>query len=172
MCSSQLLSCVRLFAALWLLCPWNISGKKTGVGCLLLQIFLTQGWNLCLFLHWQVHSLSLSHLGSPTYTYNLFFFRFFSDIGYCRILSRFPCAIQQVLINYLFYTQQCVDVNPSLQIYPISPSPFGIHSLFLYSVVSLICEIQKNGTDELIDKAEVETQCFSFDNHNFLSDTL
>ena len=66
MCSSQLLSCVRLFAALWLLCPWNISGKKTRVGCLFLfQIFLTQGWNLCLFLHWQVHSLSLNHLGSP-----------------------------------------------------------------------------------------------------------
>ena len=47
-------------------CPRNFSGKKTVVGCqfLLQGIFLTQGLSLCL-LHWQVDSLSLSHLGSP-----------------------------------------------------------------------------------------------------------
>ena len=44
-----------------LLCPWDSSGKNTGVGChaLLKQIFPTQGSNLrplCL-LHWQVGSL-------------------------------------------------------------------------------------------------------------------
>ena len=40
-------------------------GKNTGVGChfLLQEIFLTQGWNLCL-LCWQVDSLPLWHLGS------------------------------------------------------------------------------------------------------------
>ena len=27
----------------------------------------------------------------------------FSHIGYYRILRRVPCAIQQVLVNYLFY---------------------------------------------------------------------
>ena len=33
-----------------LLCPWDSSGKNTGVGChfLLQRIFLTQGLNLCL----------------------------------------------------------------------------------------------------------------------------
>ena len=31
------------------------------------------------------------------------FFRFFSHIGYCRILSRVPCAIQEVLADYLIY---------------------------------------------------------------------
>ena len=40
-----------------------------------------------------------------------FFFRYFSHIGYYRILSRVPCAIQQVLVDYLFYIQQCVYVN-------------------------------------------------------------
>ena len=32
-----------------LLCPWNFSGKNTGVGChfLLQGIFLIQRWNLC-----------------------------------------------------------------------------------------------------------------------------
>ena len=40
-------------------------GKNTGVGCYFLQgIFLTQGSNPCL-LHWQAHSLPLSHPGSP-----------------------------------------------------------------------------------------------------------
>ena len=36
-------------------------------------------------------------------TYPLFF-RLFSHIGHYRALSRVPCAIQQVLICYLFYT--------------------------------------------------------------------
>ena len=46
-----------------LLCPWNSSGKNTGVNChaLLLWIFQTQGSNpslLCL-MHWQAGSLPL-----------------------------------------------------------------------------------------------------------------
>ena len=49
-----------------LLCPWDFSGKNTGVGChfLLQRIFPTQGLNLRLLL-WQVDSLPLSHQGSP-----------------------------------------------------------------------------------------------------------
>ena len=49
-----------------LLCSWNSSGKKTGVGChfLLQGIFLTQGSNPHL-LHWQANSLPLNHKGSP-----------------------------------------------------------------------------------------------------------
>ena len=45
-----------------LLCPWDISGKSTGVGCHfpLQGIFPTQGLNLCL-LHWQADPLSLLH---------------------------------------------------------------------------------------------------------------
>ena len=50
------------------------------------------------------------------------FFRFFSHIGHYRVLSRVPCAIQQVLISYLFYIQQCVYVHPNLPIYPPIPS--------------------------------------------------
>ena len=51
-----------------LLCPWDFSGKNTGMGChfLLQGIFLTQGSNPS-FLHLlqrQVDSLPLSHLGS------------------------------------------------------------------------------------------------------------
>ena len=33
----------------------------------------------------------------------VFFLRFFSHIGHYRVLSRVACAIQQVLISYLFY---------------------------------------------------------------------
>ena len=53
-----------------LICPWNVPGKNTIVGChfLLQGIFQNQGANLhflCL-LHWQVDFfLLLSHLGSP-----------------------------------------------------------------------------------------------------------
>ena len=51
-----------------LLCPWDILGKYTGVGCpfLFQEIFPAQGSNLCLLspLFWQMGSLPLSHLGS------------------------------------------------------------------------------------------------------------
>ena len=33
----------------------------------------------------------------------IFSFRFFSLIGYYKILSVVPCAIQWVLVGYLFY---------------------------------------------------------------------
>ena len=38
------------------------------------------------------------------------------------LLSIVSCAIQQVLVIYLFYIQQCVYFNPKLLIYPL---PFG-----------------------------------------------
>ena len=52
-------------------CPWDSSGKNTRMGCyfLLQGLFPTQGLNphlpdLLHFLHWQVDSLPLGHLGS------------------------------------------------------------------------------------------------------------
>ena len=71
----------------------------------------------------------------------LLFFRFYSHIGHYRVLSRVACAIQQVLISYLFYIQQCVFVNPNLPIYPISSSPLVTISLFSTSVtLFLFCK--------------------------------
>ena len=61
---------------------------------------------------------------SYTYTYIHSFYRLFSRIDHYRVLSRVPCAIQQVLISYLFYIQQCLYVTPNLLIYP-SPRPFS-----------------------------------------------
>ena len=51
-----------------LLCPWDFSGKNTGVGChfLLQGILLTQRWNphlLSLACRWILYPLS--HRGSP-----------------------------------------------------------------------------------------------------------
>ena len=61
---AQSLSRVRLHATLWtvatrLLCPCELPGKNTGVGChfLLQGIFPTQGWNPCLF-HCQADSFT------------------------------------------------------------------------------------------------------------------
>ena len=53
-----------------LLCPCNSPGKNTGERChfLFQGIFLIQGSNphLLCFLHWQVNSITLTHLGRPT----------------------------------------------------------------------------------------------------------
>ena len=81
--------------------------------------------------------LLYSKVNQP-YTYtHLLFFGFPSHLGHHRALSRAPCAIQWVLISYLFYTQQCIYVNPSLPIYCTPPSPLGIHTFVLYVCVSI-----------------------------------
>ena len=46
-----------------------------------------------------------------------------SHLGHHRALSRVPCAIQQVLISYLFYTYQCIYVSPNLPIHLTPPFP-------------------------------------------------
>ena len=79
-----MLSCIQLSVTPWtvaarLLCPWNSSGKNTGVGChfLLHGIFLTQGSNLhvlCL-LHCRQILYPLSHPGRITLWYGLFWRR-------------------------------------------------------------------------------------------------
>ena len=55
-----------------LLCPWNFSGKNTGMGChfLLQRIFPSQKSNLQLLhlLHWQVGSLPAEPQGKPIET--------------------------------------------------------------------------------------------------------
>ena len=52
-----------------LLCPWDSSGKNTGVGshALLQRIVLTQGWNanILYLLFWQMGSLPLAPSGKP-----------------------------------------------------------------------------------------------------------
>ena len=47
------------------------------------------------------------------YTYTPSFLDFL-PLDHHKTLSWVPCAIHQVLINYLFYTFKCIYVNPSL----------------------------------------------------------
>ena len=49
---------------------------------------------------WQSDSVTHTHIHSFIY---IFFF-IFSPIGYYKVLSRVPCAVQAVLIGYLFDT--------------------------------------------------------------------
>ena len=61
-----------------LLCPWDSSGKNTGVGChsLLQQIFLIKGSNLGL-LHCRQILYHLSHQGSPMFIEMFIIFNIF-----------------------------------------------------------------------------------------------
>ena len=64
-----------------------------------------------------------------------FFSRFFTHMGYQRILSRVACAEQSVLVGYMFCMQSCVCINLELLICSSHPDfPFGTISLFLKSV--------------------------------------
>ena len=73
-CCSVAKSCPTLCSPMdWylarLLCPWDIPGQNSGVGChcLLHGIFPSQGsnWHLLCLLHWQVCSLPLAAPGKP-----------------------------------------------------------------------------------------------------------
>ena len=61
--------------------------------------------------------LDVQQNDSVIHTYVTIFLRFFFLIGCYKILSIFPCTIQQVLVGYLFYIQQCVYVNPELPLF-------------------------------------------------------
>ena len=49
---------------------------------------------------------------------HLFFFKFFSHLGYYRIASRVPCAIQQVLVYYYFIFSNVYMLTPNFQLIP------------------------------------------------------
>ena len=53
-------------------------------------------------------------------------FRFFTIIGYYKILNIVPHAMQQVLVVYLLHIQQCVPVNPKLLIYSSPQAHFPL----------------------------------------------
>ena len=89
------------------------------------------------------HSLS-QESRDLAYSYNreaIFLFLFFQlsvNIGFLKFyIFLFFFFIQQVLISYLFYTYQCIYVNPNLPIHPTSPmlSLFGVHTFVLYICV-------------------------------------
>ena len=54
----------------------------------------------------------------------ILFFRFFSIIGYYKILKIVSCALQQVLVVNLFYVWWYECVNSKLLIY-LSPPPIS-----------------------------------------------
>ena len=45
-----------------------------------------------------------SNLDMDMHIYSFSLFKFFSIIAYYKILSIVPCALHEVLVDYLFYT--------------------------------------------------------------------
>ena len=107
------------------------------------------------------------------YTYPLFF-GFPCHLGHHRALSRVPCAIQQVLISYLFYTQQCVYTSiPISQFIPPLPSPAPV-SIRLSSMsvsVFLLCKevhlYHKKKNQLLMHQKQLSSQQMPEDNKIF-----
>ena len=91
-----------------------------------LQCWYLQGYSKVSQLHKHTH----------THTHT-FFFRFFSTMGYYKILNVTPWAI---LVIYLSYIQWCVSVNSKLLVYlsPHLPNiPFGNHT---FVFIFYVCE--------------------------------
>ena len=74
-------------------------------------------WNDILKNYWSIVDLQ-HHISfrctAKSVSHMYAYIHFFSHIGYYKILSKFSCAIQYVLINHLFYTVMCIcDFYPS-----------------------------------------------------------
>jgi len=65
---------------------------------------------------WYIHTYKMYSF----FYKNVFFFRFFSIIGYYKILTVVPCVIQSVLVVYIFYI--CIHAK-SLQSCPTLCDP-------------------------------------------------
>ena len=82
--------------------------------------FISEYSQLMIFFCFQVYSKVI-----PLYIYtSLFFFSFFSHLGYYSIVSRVPCDIQEVLVGYLFLNRA---VCTALQLILIPNSRSGLH---------------------------------------------
>ena len=116
-----------------------------------------------------VNSLSLSFLYSPTLTsipdywknhsldYIACLFRFCSHISHYRVLNRVPCAIQQVLIGYLFYKQQCMCQSHV----PIF-SPSSRNKLVVIYVLALVdSRTSENPTTKIVKLSDIQNTWFS-----------
>ena len=55
---------------------------------------------------------------SQLYTHVSTLFRFYSQRGHYRVLTRVLRVVQQVFISYVCYIYQCVYVSPNLPVYP------------------------------------------------------
>ena len=83
---------------------------------------LCSSFRLFFILYWSMFDLQCCihfRCTAKSFSLYLFSFRFFSHIGYYGALSRVPCAIQQVLVDSLYYIQQYEPVNLNLLIYPL-----------------------------------------------------
>ena len=65
---------------------------------------------VCVYIYIYIYIYIYTHTHIYIYTHTrthiyICSFRFFSLIGYYKILSRVPCALQQDLVVYLFYIQ-------------------------------------------------------------------
>ena len=89
------------------------------------------------------------------YTYS---FRFCSHIGHYRVLSGISYAILQVLISYLFHTQQYVYVDHNLPLY-LAFSPSVAISLFSTSVTQFLFWKQVHLYHDFFFKGSTYKQC-------------
>ena len=83
------------------------------------------------------------------YIYKKILFQFFSHLGYYGALSRVSCAIQRMVVGYLFQIQQCarqyeVFKNKIKQIWTVSTwlshgTPFNLPEKNVEKVLTWVC---------------------------------
>ena len=111
-----------------LLCPWDPSGKYTGVGChfLLQGIFPTQGWNPCLLclLHWRVGPLPPGPLS-------------------LKCLLRHHITSHGIMLLGVSLILWSCDISPTLKAAALSLNRFSHFSLYLQSPPTKTLHISK-----------------------------
>ena len=128
-------------------CPWNFSGKNTGVSChfLLQRIFLTQGLNprlLCL-LYWQADSLPLTPPGKPhpliwsyvcLYIYICMYIYAHTYIYYIDMYT-----ILYIAFIFCLLIWWIILIKSQISIFILAISNIGHNVLFLIYILGFLC---------------------------------
>ena len=145
-------------------CPSHVLPAFTMCTLLMLAPSPSCGLSLLVFLHLPLPSIHcrLPHHLFCGWGFSYFLISCINEFAFSIPLSRicffmisrkkrnavffkilFSFFIQQVLISYLFYTYECIYVNPNLPIHPTTTtrqpllSPLGVHTFVLYICVSI-----------------------------------
>ena len=159
-------------------CPWDFSGKNTGVGChsILQGIFPNQGLNLRL-LNWQVDFSPLRHEGSSNYLQGIL-----KQNKQTKNTELFVCVYKitvtfyQWLSNWIYQTQRLSNLENLLSmlykklytccsfLVPLFLANYSsiFYDRSLFILAGSISKMHLHSTDAHLISAALWTECFYF----------
>ena len=97
-----------------------------------------------------------------------YIFGFPFHLGQHRTLSRGLCAILQIFVSCLFYTQQCVYISPSLPVHPVPCLPLWCPSTCSLHLDLYFCFANRSSSVSFFYKFQFKGKLSSPSRHKHL----